>query len=779
MPPTMMTLPDARALRTGQGGPQGDHVHGPAASIAARAKDMKPRSSRTRVTTADFFPMFDVPFIYGAGWTAGRRRPATVIVLEQGNQPRRSSAARTASARRCAGRIDFRVVGVLDDWQPVRNSTISTTARSTARGAFVPFAGETLRARRTATPTAGRPRHDSFQDFLNSDASGCSSGSSSHGRERAPTRTSSTLPREQKARPLPAHAATTACTMSAWLAEVQQSRRRRQPRADRLAFGFLAVCLVNTVGLLLAKFLSGAGGRACGARSARAGARSSGSSWSRSGVVGARRRRARPAAGRRRPLGDARLYASLSTEARSRCHFDLRLSCSSSRSRSSPACSPACFPPGASGARRRPPTSSRSQEPHGLSAPSSRRSAQPDRRAAGRAADRARARDPRERECTSIVAAHREDRAADRARRAEHLLCRRAPASTKNYDSDARSREDMALLRSMPGASTHDDQQVPLSGGGARARLTGPTRRARRAGNYFEVDEHGLETLGVQLVEGPQLRRRRDRDQRRQIDPGQSAGDHRQRRRLADGDVPRRRRARQVVYDARASRSRIVGVIEHMHGLVGQLGQGRPHRASSRRCRPGASRTTSCARSPGERDALMTPVEAALRKRDPTRHRLAAQDVRLREAAATAGDRAMAVYPDGVTVLLLRSAALGIFGLAALQRDSARKQIGTRRAIGARRRRHRPVLPGRELADHDRGVVLGCVLALLPATGSSRSISCRGSSSIIWSAAGAVCGRSASRGLAPARRAAQVSPAMATRQMTVAATAAGNEASYA
>ena len=44
-----------------------------------------------------------------------------------------------------------------------------------------------------------------------------------------------------------------------------------------MAFAFLAVCLVNTVGLLLAKFLNGAPIRASAARSARAGATSSGS----------------------------------------------------------------------------------------------------------------------------------------------------------------------------------------------------------------------------------------------------------------------------------------------------------------------------------------------------------------------------------------------------------------------------------------------------------------------------------------------------------------------
>ena len=35
-----------------------------------------PRRTRvaTRVTTADFFAMFDVPFLYGAGWSAQRRR---------------------------------------------------------------------------------------------------------------------------------------------------------------------------------------------------------------------------------------------------------------------------------------------------------------------------------------------------------------------------------------------------------------------------------------------------------------------------------------------------------------------------------------------------------------------------------------------------------------------------------------------------------------------------------------------------------------------------------
>ena len=108
---------------------------------------MKPERVTTRVTTKDFFAMFDVPFQYGGTWTdCGRHRPRAghgpvaqgerqAVRRREQRRPRRSAGTTTSSASSACSTTGCRC----------RRSTTSTTARS--------------RSPRTSTsPSAGAPR---------------------------------------------------------------------------------------------------------------------------------------------------------------------------------------------------------------------------------------------------------------------------------------------------------------------------------------------------------------------------------------------------------------------------------------------------------------------------------------------------------------------------------------------------------------------------------------------------------------------------------------------
>jgi putative ABC transport system permease protein len=73
-----------------------------------------------RYASADFFPMFDVPFRYGRAWNAGEDdQKARVAVLTQAlNDELFGGKDSVGQTVRLDGN-DFRVVGVLDDWRPV------------------------------------------------------------------------------------------------------------------------------------------------------------------------------------------------------------------------------------------------------------------------------------------------------------------------------------------------------------------------------------------------------------------------------------------------------------------------------------------------------------------------------------------------------------------------------------------------------------------------------------------------------------------------------------
>ena len=119
--PTMLTYRDARALlRLGYPGPQGHHVQGRRHLSAAPTRAWSPQYFATRMTTADFFAMFDVPFLYGGPWDAkADAGPEPVIVLSKETNQKAFGGANSVGKTVLWHDREFRVVGVLDDWEPM------------------------------------------------------------------------------------------------------------------------------------------------------------------------------------------------------------------------------------------------------------------------------------------------------------------------------------------------------------------------------------------------------------------------------------------------------------------------------------------------------------------------------------------------------------------------------------------------------------------------------------------------------------------------------------
>jgi len=80
----------------------------------------RPFQVRTRVTYSDFFPMFDVPFLYGGRWDENADAgPEPVVVLSKAtNQKTFGGENSVGKTVELDGNV-FTVVGVLDDWAPM------------------------------------------------------------------------------------------------------------------------------------------------------------------------------------------------------------------------------------------------------------------------------------------------------------------------------------------------------------------------------------------------------------------------------------------------------------------------------------------------------------------------------------------------------------------------------------------------------------------------------------------------------------------------------------
>ena len=336
--------------------------------------------------------------------------------------------------------------------------------------------------------------------------------------------------------------------------------------------------------------------------------------------------------------------------------------------------------------------------------------------------------------------------------------------SDDRFKGEATMREDLAVLRGLPGvvdATTVNG--IPLSGGGSSTSLfTEPNEKGRRGDtNYFEVDEHGLETFGVKLASG------RDLDAAVVTKPVRNSSfsppEILVTRDVAKELFPDGSALGKTVYSGTSQPIRIVGIIENMHGSwpgwdkVGNVALF-PVIADETYAR------YMVRAKPGQRDAMMKAAEDALNKVDNGRVILKVRSLEYVVANSYADDRAMTMYLVTVIVLLLGIAALGIFGLAAFNVSTRTKQIGTRRAVGARRTDILRYFLAENWLITSVGVVAGCVLALLLGYWLSTTFQLP-RLNLYYLVLGVVLLWTVSllAALRPARRASLVSPAIATR----------------
>lgn len=228
----------------------------------------KPFLVEARMTTNDFFAMFDVPFLYGGAWNDATDAEAQmVVVLSKATNDKVfggvNSVGRTIELGSRFGIREFTVIGVLDEWLPTpKFYDLNNGAFDRPEDVFAPL---------SLTPALLLGTHgnvncwkdepiDSFEDFAESECVWMQYWVELSTQEQVEAYGAfiDNYAREQKRlgrfeRPLNNHLR----KPDEWLdvnAVVQDDNRV----LVGLSFMFLAVCLLNMIGLLLAKFLGAA-----------------------------------------------------------------------------------------------------------------------------------------------------------------------------------------------------------------------------------------------------------------------------------------------------------------------------------------------------------------------------------------------------------------------------------------------------------------------------------------------------------------------------------------
>jgi putative ABC transport system permease protein len=338
---------------------------------------------------------------------------------------------------------------------------------------------------------------------------------------------------------------------------------------------------------------------------------------------------------------------------------------------------------------------------------------------------------------------------------------------TDRYNYDASVREDIDYMRALPGViSASAINSIPLGISGSATNVwTQPDSKGNRVQlNYFSTDEQALETLGVRLLAGrnfrteeilPPLSRQNANLFVPQLIITQSA---------AETLFPHQNPLGKTVYTAQGQPATIIGIIDNMIGTGWWGYEALDHVAIMPQLPRIYGLDYLVRTEPGKRDAVMRTVEEHLSASNPDRVVKWVRSVEYYKTRLYLDDRNMEVFLITVTVLLLAIASLGIFGLATFNVSTRTKQIGTRRAVGARRAdivRYFMVENGLITT---AGIVVGCALAL--AIGYWLSLQYQlprldlyylvGGVLVLW-----IIGQLAA--WQPARRASAVSPSVATR----------------
>ena len=258
-PPDQVTYRDATALMEAGKADRQTAMFKLALPIQPENPEVKPFQSLGRVAYADFFAMFEPPFAYGGPWDRGQdAQHARVVVLSKDTNEKlfggQDSVGRTV---RMSG-TDYTIVGVLGEWK-LRSKYYDLTngAFSDPDEFFIPFTTAVdLKQRASGNNSCFRSPGDGWDAYLDSDCVWIQMwvelGSASRLEEYKSFLDS--YVNEQKKlgrfeRPLNNRLP----DVNAWMRDQRVVSGDVEVQTG-LAFAFLAVCLVNTIGLLLAKF---------------------------------------------------------------------------------------------------------------------------------------------------------------------------------------------------------------------------------------------------------------------------------------------------------------------------------------------------------------------------------------------------------------------------------------------------------------------------------------------------------------------------------------------
>ena len=258
-PPDQITYRDAVALMDAAKADKQAAMFKLSLPVQPANKELKPFQSLGRVTYTDFFAMFEPRFKYGGAWNHDQDKShARVVVLGKDiNEKLFGGQDSTGKTVRMNG-IDYSIVGVLDDWKlRFKYYDLTVGAFSEPDEFFMPFTTAVdLKQRGSGNNSCWKSPGDGWDSFLESDCVWIQMWVELDSPARLAdykSFLSNYVGEQKKLDRFPRPLNNRLLNVNEWMSDQKVVSRDVEVQTG-LAFAFLVVCLVNTIGLLLAKF---------------------------------------------------------------------------------------------------------------------------------------------------------------------------------------------------------------------------------------------------------------------------------------------------------------------------------------------------------------------------------------------------------------------------------------------------------------------------------------------------------------------------------------------
>ncbi|AWL05094.1 ABC transporter permease [Massilia oculi] len=249
----------ANLLRDGQG-ERRTAMYGVLLPIEPPRKDMSAFKSSGIAPTRDFFAMFDVPFLHGQAWSEqDDERGADVVVLGRAMSEKLFGDANPVGQRLTLMGNPYTVVGVADTWKPLTRYYKLVGGGHSGQGEefFIPFSSAIRHETgHSGSMSCSRNRESGYANLLASECTWIQfwfETRSSADRAELQNYIDNYASEQRKLGRMQRNAPNALYNVMEWMEKLKVVGNDSKLSAW-LAFAFLVLCLVNTIGLLLAKF---------------------------------------------------------------------------------------------------------------------------------------------------------------------------------------------------------------------------------------------------------------------------------------------------------------------------------------------------------------------------------------------------------------------------------------------------------------------------------------------------------------------------------------------